>query len=83
MSGNGRARAGAYRSNHLVAYEALSHSGNPVLIIGTLDFAQKWVCAIDYSDVQGTTPELQSRDAFIDSGQADDSGLRLRLPNRN
>lgn len=70
-----------YRGNYLTALKALSHNGNPVPIIRTLDFAQKWVRAIEWNDVQGTRPELESCNAFIDPGQADEIGLRLRLPN--
>jgi hypothetical protein len=71
-----------YRSNYLSALKALSQTGHPEPIIRTLDFAQRWTSAIDWRDLSATRRELETCNAFRDPGEADDEGIRLRLPNR-
>lgn len=72
-----------YRSNRLSALKPLSQTGHPEPIIRTLDFAQRWTSAVDWRELSATRRELETCNAFCDPGEADDEGIRLRLPNRD
>jgi hypothetical protein len=46
-----------------------------------LDFAQKWVAAMPWGELNATRAILDSCNAFMDPVEADDLGVRLKLPN--
>ena len=69
-----------YRSNYLTALKTMSQSSQPTPIIRTLDFARKWVAAVPWTDLESTRRVLESCHAFVDPTEADDRGIRLRLP---
>lgn len=69
-----------YRNNYLTALKALSQSAQPTPIIRTLDFARKWVAAVPWADLETARRALESCHAFVDPTEADDRGIRLRLP---
>lgn len=69
-----------YRNNYLTALKALSQSAQPTPIIRTLDFARKWVAAVPWNDLETARRTLKSCHAFVDPAEADDRGIRLRLP---
>ena len=69
-----------YRSNYLSALKALSLVQNPKPLVRTLDFAQRWVAAVPWSDLARTERALAACNAFMDPSEADDAGIRLRLP---
>ncbi len=69
-----------FRSNYLSGLKALSLNQHTRPIIRTLDFAQKWVVAIAWGELHWTQAELGQCNAFMDPVQADDEGVRLRLP---
>ena len=69
-----------YRSNYLTALKAMSQSSQPTPIIRTLDFVRKWVAAVPWTDLESTRQVLESCHAFVDPTEADDRGIRLRLP---
>ncbi len=69
-----------YRSNYLTALKAMSQSSQPTPIIRTLDFARKWVAAVPWTDLESTRRVLESCHAFVDPTEADNRGIRLRLP---
>lgn len=69
-----------YRNNYLTALKALSQSAQPMPIIRTLDFARKWVGAVPWADLETARRALESCHAFVDPAEADDRGIRLRLP---
>jgi len=69
-----------YRNNYLAALRALSHNGHPVPLARTLDFAQRWTRAVAWTTVDETRGVLESCHAFLDPNEADEQGLRLRLP---
>ena len=69
-----------YRNNYLTALKALSQSSQPTPIIRTLDFARKWVAAVPWTDLETARRALESCHAFVDPAEADDRGIRLRLP---
>ena len=71
-----------FRGNYLTALKALSLNGNPQPIVRTLDFAQRWVTAIHWRDLDGTRRELEGCNALMDPNDADERGMRLRLPDR-
>lgn len=70
-----------FRGNYLSALKALSLNGQPTPLVRTLDYAQKWVAAIQWADLEGTRRELDGCNAFMDPSEADERGIRLRLPN--
>ena len=69
-----------YRGNYLAALRALSNRASAEPLIRTLDFAQRLSLAIDWTNFARAQAELESAHAFTDSAEADQSGLRLRLP---
>ncbi len=69
-----------YRGNYLAALRALSNRASAEPLIRTLDFAQRLSVAIDWTNFARAQAELESAHAFTDSAEADQSGLRLRLP---
>ncbi|CAN5328575.1 Fic family protein [soil metagenome] len=71
-----------YRGNYLAALKALSNRAGAEPLIRTLDFAQRLSLAIDWTNFARAEAELKSVNAFTDSTEADQRGLRLRLPKR-
>lgn len=69
-----------FRSNYLSALKALSNLHNPTPLVRTLDFAQRWVAAVPWGDLNQTRTVLDSCNAFMDPQEADDRGIRLKLP---
>lgn len=69
-----------FRSNYLSGLKALSLNQNTRPMIRTLDFAQKWVAGIPWGELHSTQAVLDQCHAFMDPAQADDEGVRLRLP---
>lgn len=69
-----------YRSNYLSALKAISsrHSAEP--LVRMLDFAQRFTQAIDWTNFEHAEAELKAANAFMDSAEADEQGVRLRLP---
>ncbi|WP_430436040.1 Fic family protein [Oceanibaculum nanhaiense] len=69
-----------YRSNYLSALKALSQTGHPEPIIRTLDYAQRWTAAVDWGELSATRRQLDKCNAFRDSVEADEEGVRLKMP---
>ncbi len=69
-----------YRNNYLSALKAISNRTSPEPLIRTLDFAQRFSLSIDWTDFRRAEDELKAANAFMDSAEADDRGIRLRLP---
>jgi len=68
-----------YRNNYLSSLKALSHHGMSEPLIRTMDFAQKYVASIDWSDFKNATEQLVRTNAFYDPNTADLEGIRLRI----
>ncbi len=68
-----------YRNNYLSALKALSHNGICEPLIRTMDFAQRYVASIDWSDFDKATEQLTRTHAFLDPNTADLEGVRLRI----
>ena len=68
-----------YRNNYLYALKALSHNAISEPLIRTMDFAQKYVTSIDWSNFKNATEHLKRTNAFYDPNTADLEGIRLRI----
>jgi len=69
-----------YRNNYLMGLRALSVSNRPDALIRTLDFAQRYTAAIDFSTFENALEMLAATNAFHDPVEADAAGIRLVLP---
>ena len=69
-----------YRNNYLAALKAHSQSARAEPFLRVLDFAQKWVAAIPWGELEESRRVLETCNAFVEPAHADDTGIRLRLP---
>ncbi|MCC6539572.1 MAG: Fic family protein [Bryobacterales bacterium] len=69
-----------YRNTYLMAQRALSQNGNAAALLRVMDFAQKYTAAVDFSSLAGARALLEQTNAFLDSNEAEATGVRLRLP---
>ena len=69
-----------YRDDYLTALKALSQSEKPTPVIRVHDFAQKYTGSIRWEDFDTARSDLQHTNAFRDSTEAEDQGVRLVLP---
>ena len=69
-----------YRSNYLAALRALSGNAWPEPIIKTLVFAQRYVAAIPWDDLERAFAVLTRTNAFVRPEEGDERGIRLRIP---
>jgi Fic/DOC family len=69
-----------YRSNYISTLRALSSSAWPEPIIRTLSFAQRYVAAIPWNDMNAARSVLIRTNAFVRPEEGDEKGIRLRIP---
>ncbi|TDO35609.1 Fic/DOC family protein [Kribbella sp. VKM Ac-2527] len=70
-----------YRNNYLAGLVGVSNgAGDGQTLYSVLDFAQRWTAMIDWSSYERADADLRSTNAYLDSGVAESSGIRLRLP---
>jgi hypothetical protein len=69
-----------YRANYLGALKAISNRTGMTPLIRVLEFAQRFTQAIDWTSFKRAERELQAVHAFMDSTEADERGIRFRLP---
>lgn len=69
-----------FRENYLSALKAISNRNSAEPIIRALDFAQRFSSAIDWTDFHRAEADLKSANAFVDSRDAEERGVRLKLP---
>jgi Fic family protein len=69
-----------YRNNYLMGLRALTVNQRPDALIRMLDFAQRYTRSIDFSTFETARTMLEETNAFTDPVEADNSGLRLVLP---
>jgi hypothetical protein len=69
-----------YRNNYLSALKAISQNGILEPIIRVLDFAQKYTQCINWSNFDEAKNMLAQSNAFMDSEEAENKGVRLRIP---
>jgi hypothetical protein len=60
-----------------MALKALSQNGITGALVRTMDFAQRYTAAIDFSELERARFLLERRHAFIDPKEADANGVRL------
>jgi hypothetical protein len=68
-----------YRNNYLSALKAISNRSSGEALIRMLDFAQRFSISVNWTDFARAEAELKSAHAFMDSNEADEQGIRLRL----
>lgn len=68
------------RDNYISALKALSHRGDPRPFVRVLDFAQGWVAAVPWTNLNDTTAVLARSHAFLEPAEAEEQGVRLRIP---
>jgi len=71
-----------YRGSYLSALKAISNRTSPEPLIRMLDFAQRFTQCIDWTGFKKAEDELRRANAFLDSTEAEDRGIRLRIPER-
>jgi Fic family protein len=69
-----------YRNNYLMGLRVMSTNRRPEALIRTLDFAQRYTAAIDFTTFDGAVAMLERTNAFRDPAEADAAGVRLVLP---
>ena len=69
-----------FRNNYLAALKALSQNRLTGAIVRTLDFAQRYTAAVDFSELSLARRDLDRTHAFTDPNEADTDGIRLVLP---
>lgn len=69
-----------YRANYLSALKAISNRTSPEPLIRMLEFAQRFALSIAWTNFGRAEAELRRANAFMDSVEAEDRGIRLRLP---
>jgi len=52
-------------------------------IIRTLDFAQRFSRAVNWTDFHRAESDLKSANAFMTSNEAEERSIRLRLPSES
>ena len=72
-----------YRNNYVAALSGVSRgAGRGESLVAVLDFAQRWVAAVDWTTFEGATATLTECNAYLDPGVADMNQQRLTLPPR-
>ena len=69
-----------YRANYLSALKAASNRSRAEALVRMLDFAQRFSVSIDWTSFARAEADLKAVHAFMDSSEADERGIRLRLP---
>ena len=69
-----------FRNDYFTALKALSQSGNPSPLVRALTFAQKYTASIPWGNLEAARAELRGTNAFMDATEAENSGIRLTLP---
>ena len=70
-----------FRNNYLAALTGFSRgAGRGESLISVLEYAQRWTAAVDWRSFDRANTVLEGTNAFMDSGVADASGVRLEMP---
>lgn len=69
-----------YRANYLAVLKAISNRADVEPLIRALDFAQRFTHAIGRRNFARAETELREAKAFMDSAEAEEQGIRLRIP---
>lgn len=69
-----------YRLNYLAALKGATHSNQFDALVATMRFAQRYTARVDFSDRPTAERELADTFALRDPAEAEDYGIRLKLP---
>jgi fido (protein-threonine AMPylation protein) len=69
-----------YRNNYLAALRGATHNGAFESLVSALRFAQRYTARIDFSSRRTAEADLVRTNALRDPNEADEVGVRLRLP---
>jgi len=69
-----------YRSNYLSALRALSNNRHATPLVRMFDFAQRYALSIPWNSFAQASHVLTGTNAFMNPDEADEIGVRLRLP---
>lgn len=71
----------SFRNNYVAALSAVSQGhGHGQSLIAVLDFAQRWVAAIDWTSFDRANAEVEASHGYLDPALAESSGRRLLIP---
>jgi hypothetical protein len=71
----------SFRNNYIAALSAVSTGhGEGQSLIAVLDFAQRWVGAIDWRTFDGAHAQIEGSNGYVDPALAESTGRRLRMP---
>ncbi len=65
-----------YRDDYLTALRTLSRAGEPHPLIMVLDFAQRWVAALDWTSIAAAEAAMAGTNAFVRPS----GGVKLKMP---
>lgn len=68
------------RDDYMQSLRTLSRNSDPRPFVRVLDYLQQYTAAIDWSDLGHAEQELRASNAFITPDVAEESGVRLVLP---
>ncbi len=68
------------RDDYLQALRVLSRDARPDPLIRVIDRAQAWTHEVDWSDLAVARADLERTNALLESAEADELGVILRLP---
>jgi Fic family protein len=72
-----------FRNNYLAALTGFSRgAGRGESLISVLEYAQRWTAGVDWRTFDRAIVVLEGVNAFMDSGVADASGVRLEMPSK-
>lgn len=71
-----------YRANYLSVLKAISNRTSASPLVQVMDYAQRFTQAVDWKGFKEAEADLEAAYAFVDSAEADNRGIRLRLPVR-
>jgi Fic family protein len=71
-----------YRNNYLAGLRAVSNArvGAARSLHSIMEFAQRWVTAVDWGDYDDARLQMEQTNAFTDPTYADSQEIRLELP---
>ncbi len=69
-----------YRLNYLAALKGATHNSQFDSLLATLRFAQRYTARVDFSDRTSAERDLAATSALRDPVEAEDYGVRLRMP---
>jgi len=69
-----------YRNNYMMGLRGMSNNGHAEGLVASLDFAQRYTAAIDFSDLETARQQLQETNALREPDEEAAGLVRLELP---